>query len=201
MDIMSVETLIWDGRFQPVHLGHLGFIRSLLVRGQPVLVYMVDNELSAQLPHVKSPVPDFTAEVDRHHVRDKNPIPFWLRYQLLNATIKAEFDDKDNVTVWGGRRIDLHWEYLRSAFPPRRLFVSSTRDGFEDAKLRAWQALGERAEQVENTFGPVFSGTEFREAARKGDDLERYLSRHTLRHLDRLGMRDALLSMMGREPD
>jgi len=35
MEPLERETIIWEGRFQPVHLGHVGYIRHLLSRGMP----------------------------------------------------------------------------------------------------------------------------------------------------------------------
>jgi len=40
--------------------------------------------------------------------------------------------------------MDLHWPYVKAAFPPNRRFILSRRDDFEDAKSRAWTGLGIR---------------------------------------------------------
>jgi len=63
MEPLERETIIREGRFQPVHLGHVGYIRHLLSRGMPVWIYVVDNETSDSVPGVEIPVPEFTEVV------------------------------------------------------------------------------------------------------------------------------------------
>jgi len=63
MKPMETETIIWEGRFQPVHLGHIGYIRHLLSRGSPVWIHLVDSETSRSVPDVESPVPSFSEVV------------------------------------------------------------------------------------------------------------------------------------------
>jgi len=86
--------------------------------------------------------------------------------------------------------MDLHWPYVKAAFPPNRRFILSRRDDFEDAKSRAWTGLGERVERIEGLDGPSFSATDFRNALADDRPIDEFLSVFTLRELDRLGIRD-----------
>ena len=190
MEQLNRDTIIWEGRFQPVHLGHIAYVRHLLTDGRPVWIYLVGNETSADAPELQSPVPNFTAIVDEHHRPGKNPLPFWLRYQLLVGTLRAEFGDRSDLFVWGGRRMDLHWPFTRAALPPRRSFLLSKKDDFEDAKAAAWAALGERVERIEDLDGPGFRATDFRAALSNGAPIDEFLSPHTLRLLDEMGARE-----------
>ena len=60
--------LVWEGRFQPIHRGHVAYVGELLRRAVSVTVVVVANELS----HGRSPVPDFSRMVDAHHAAERN---------------------------------------------------------------------------------------------------------------------------------
>ena len=196
MESLRRETIIWEGRYQPIHLGHIAYIRHLLSKGMPVWIYLVDNEVSDDLPEIKSPVREFTSIVDQHHRPEKNPLPFWLRYQLLTATLSGEFGANPDLTVWGGRRLDLHWPYVSKALPPKRKFILSKRDDFEDAKAKFWASLGQPVERIQKIDGPSFSATDFRTALANGEPIDQFLSSHTIHELDRIGIRDSFDEMV-----
>ncbi|HJU10168.1 MAG TPA: hypothetical protein VJ728_04790, partial [Candidatus Binataceae bacterium] len=104
----------------------------LLDYGTHLWIFVVENEVSTALSveeQKKLPVPEFTEMVDKHHRAEKNPLPFWLRYRLVNETLRAEFPNSP-ITVWGGRRLDLLWPFYARALPPDRIFITPTRDDF-----------------------------------------------------------------------
>ncbi len=179
---MSEETgarfanVIWEGRFQPIHRGHLAYVKLLLTYAEHLWIFVVENEVSRDVVQDQSylPVPDFTTEVDRHHGQEKNPLPFWLRYRLVQSTLREELPQAP-ITVWGGRRLDLAWPFYARAFPRERIFITPKRDAFEDAKAKAWTQLGERVMRVEVDQIPAISATELRNALRKGERTARFL--------------------------
>ena len=196
MESLEKTTIIWEGRFQPIQKGHISYIRRLLSYGSPVWIYLVDNELSIDVPETQSPVPQFTKVVDHHHKSVKNPLAFWIRYQLLTATLRGEFGDRPDLFVWGGRRMDLHWSYVSSALPPRRRFLLSRKDEFEDAKAAAFGALGETVERIEDLDGPDFRATDFRAAVRSNAPIDEFLSPHTMRALEEMQLVEEFYSCM-----
>ena len=143
-------------------------------------VFVVDNEVSKDLPGFVSPVPFFTEEVDTHHRCEKNPLPFWLRYQIVVETLKYELGSDAPFFVWGGRRLDLNWEYYKKALPHDRVFLTPQRDSFEDIKARAWAELGETVQRIDVSHLPKISATMVRERIRNGQAVSDLLSVKTI---------------------
>lgn len=183
--------VIWEGRFQPIHRGHVAYIELLLERAEHLWIFLVENETSSGAGVTDLPVPEFTAEVDGHHGTEKNPLPFWLRYRLVDETLRARFPDAP-ITVWGGRRLDLMWDFYARALPPERIFLTPERDSFEDAKARAWATLGERVERIDVSGLPPISATELRERLETGQDVSDFLLPETEGILREEGYLDVL---------
>ena len=185
--------VIWEGRFQPIHRGHVAYVRLLLGYACHLWIFVVENEVSTDVVRDPSelPVPEFTAEVDRHHGGEKNPLPFWLRYRLVGETLREELPDAP-ITVWGGRRLDLAGPLYARALPPDRIFITPNRDAFEDAKADAWRRLGERVLRVDVGALPAISATELRQALRTGGATDRFLCPSTERLLRESGYLERL---------
>jgi len=178
------KNAVWEGRFQPIHLGHLAYIGELLKRAERVWIVMVNNETQTDRPYDKSPVPDFTQCVDQHHIPEKNPLPFWIRYLLLTETIKSEFGYDAPVTVMGGHRLDLDWKFYTTALPPNRVFLTPVRDAFEDVKAKAWSDLGEKNERIDISELPVISATDVRNSVKHNRDITGLLHKKTIELLN-----------------
>jgi hypothetical protein len=185
--------VIWEGRYQPIHRGHLAYISKLLEHAEHLWLFVVLNETSEQAGFRLDdlPVPEFTRHVDPHHVPEKNPLPFWLRYRLVAETVRDEFPDAP-ITVWGGRRLDLAWPLYAKAFPPDRIFLTPLRDSFEDIKAAAWATLGEDVLRVDVSDLPDISATATREALKSDVPLERFLAPRTVSLLEESGYLDVL---------
>jgi hypothetical protein len=183
------EYIVWEGRFQPIHRGHVAYIDLLLRRGRELWIYVVADETSADVPRASSelPVPEFTALVDEHHGPHKNPLPFAVQYGLVTHTLASEFPGAP-IIVWGGRRLDLDWPFCSQLLPRPRIFLTPLRDDFEDAKAAAWTALGETVERVDVSGLPEISGTQLRRALKDGSaPISEFLCPATLEMLDRTG--------------
>ncbi len=175
------KNVIWEGRFQPIHKGHLAYIEKLLSYGEHVWIYMVHNEVSSNAAGFISLVPEFTSEVDKHHIAAKNPWPFHIRYRLTNETLKYEFGENAPITFWGGRRMDLIWPFCKEALPDNRVFLTPERDEFEDCKARAWTQLGERVVRIDVSDLPKISATDVRNAITNQQPTDELLSPMTLK--------------------
>jgi len=173
------RVLVWEGRFQPVHRGHVAFVRELVPRADRLVVVVVANETSDERA---SAVPAFSAVVDEHHRSEKNPWPLWLRHRLVQRTLAATFPDAD-ITVLGGHRLDLDWPLYDRLLPEGRIFAVPTRDEFEDAKAAAWQELGQSVERIPVAHLPEVSGTLVRSTLADGQGLEELLEPVTYREL------------------
>jgi hypothetical protein len=166
----SGRHLVWEGRFQPIHRGHVAYVGELLGRCDSLTVVVVANETSTEVAGV-SPVPDFSAVVDQHHVGEKNPWPLWFRRLMVVETLAAAYPDAP-LTVLAGHRLDLDWELYDQLLPPDRVFAVPGRDDFEDAKAAAWRSLGQQVLRVDVAGLPVVSGTEVRRRMAAGEDLD-----------------------------
>lgn len=173
--------VVWEGRFQPIHLGHLSYVDRLLKYGRHVWIWVVANEQSDDVVPDRSalPVPFFTDAVDPHHRPEKNILPFWLRYRLVVETIREEFSDAP-ITVCGGRRLDLAWDLYQKILPPERAFLTPSRDSFEDVKARAWAELGEKCERIDVSDLPQVSATMVRERISEGRSISGLLAPYTI---------------------
>lgn len=191
MSAQVYRNVIWEGRFQPIHKGHLAYIEQLLGRSEQLWIFVVENETSTTARVVDLPVPEFTAEVDGHHGAEKNPLPFWLRYRLVKETLDEALPDAP-ITVWGGRRLDLMWDFYAQALPPDRVFLTPERDTFENAKAKAWDQLGERVERIDVSRLPPVSATELRRRLLAAEDVSDFLHPATERVLRAEGYLDVL---------
>ena len=192
----SWQNVVWEGRFQPVHLGHLSYMRRVLERCDHLWVWVLANEVSTDVVADRSmlPVPQFTAAVDPHHRAEKNPLPFWLRYRLVIDAVTTELGSGAPVTVCGGRRLDLQWDLYRKILPPDRVFLTPTRDEFEDSKAAAWAILGEEVARVDVFDLPAISATMIRDRLKVGSSVEGLMAPSTIALLADSGFLDALAS-------
>ncbi|NVJ10637.1 adenylyltransferase/cytidyltransferase family protein [Myxococcus sp. AM001] len=188
---MKYKNVIWEGRFQPVHRGHLAYMRRLLELGERLWLFVVANETSAEVGG-PLPVPEFTAVVDPHHRPEKNPLPFWMRYQLLVESVQHEFGPEAPIIVSGGRRLDLAWDLYKKLLPPDRVFITPQRDEFEDAKAEAWKKLGETCVRIDVSDLPKISATMIRDCIKEGRSPGELLSPYTERRMRELGVLDRL---------
>lgn len=178
----SFQNIIWEGRFQPIHKGHLEYINKLITLGHQVYIIVVANERSSEIYHKELPVPFFSEEVDKHHGPDKNIFPYDLCYRMVIEAIKERFGENSPVVVMSGRRLDLAWDLYKKILPPERVFITPNRDAFEDIKAKAWQTLGETNHRIEVDDLPKLSATMVREAIQKRDyeRLKEFLTPGTL---------------------
>lgn len=185
---MKYEHVIWEGRYQPIHRGHVAYIEKLLEHAEHLWIFVVANETSQQagLALEDLPAPEFTAVVNEHHAAEKNPLPWWLRYRLVFETLTAEFPDAP-ITVWGGRRLDLQWPLYARLLPTPRVFMTPERDSFEDLKAQTWHKLGEEVVRMDVSDLPKISATEVRERVLTNQKVDRLLCPTTIELLTEYG--------------
>lgn len=182
---MNDDVFVWEGRFQPIHKGHVAYVGELLKLCDRLVIVVVANEVSAGRA---TPVPSFSSIVDEHHRGEKNPWPHWFRQQLVAQTLKTVFPEGD-ITVLAGHRLDLDWQLYDDLLPPGRTFAVPTRDAFEEDKARAWLALGQEVRRVEVGHLPEVSGTLVRQRMAAGGPLDALLEPITCRLLNEYQLR------------
>lgn len=159
---------IWDGRFQPFHVGHLNFARKILeVTGLP-LVIMIIQSSEAKLAG------DYSKEVNRHHKLSRNPLTLWERRCIVKMALE-EAGISDQVDVVGIPRPDLYWEIAKLFYPPKRFMCLSGKDDYERNKEIFWAALGEETRVI--PYDPEYgiSASEVKAAIKDDKDWEHFL--------------------------
>lgn len=165
---VHAEHAVWDGRFQPFHVGHLAVIEAICRQFQrPVVVMVIQSE------EVESQ-DDYVNEVNRHHRAARNPLTLWERYSLITMALANE-SFGSNVTVIGIPRPDLHWTCARSFYPHNRFICLTGKDEYENRKAGFWRSLGERTRIVDIDGIPRISATEVKQLCKEGRGWERYL--------------------------
>lgn len=190
-----VPFAIWEGRFQPMHVGHERYVKRMLEHADALLLIVLANETSAEFPAGTSPCPAFTAEVDQHHRSEKNPFPLWLRLMIVQTVLRESLPaaDASRVFVSAGHRMDLDPEfYRRHLLPVDGVFLTPTRDAYEDAKAGFWDTLGRACARIDVSDLPDVSATAVRDAMANHDmaKLDRMLppaSLRLMRHYGYLG--------------
>ena len=163
------QNIIWEGRFQPIHKGHLEYIDKLMSFGHFIYLVVVANEMSSAVCKDPEglPVRFFSEAVDPHHRPEKNIFPYALRYRMVLEAIKERFGSDAPIVVMSGRRLDLAWDLYKKILPAERVFITPMRDAFEDVKARAWQTLGEENYRVAVGDLSEISATGVRETLEK----------------------------------
>lgn len=169
---MEHENAIWEGRFQPLHRGHVEYIKLILAHAKRLWLVVVENERGTDdgAARFDLPVPEFTALIDQNHVPEKNPLPLWLRYKIVKETLSEELP-RHEIHVWAGRRLDLQWPFYDKALPPQRTSFTPLRDEFEDAKAEAWRKLGQSVVRLRVDHLPHFSATMVRKRVESGNSI------------------------------
>ena len=152
------KNLIWEGRFSPVHKGHLSAIEQMVALCECLWIIVVENKVGNLN---QSPVPFFTAVVNKHHAPPKNIFPLWLRVQMLQKAIKDRFPYQ-SIVVSFGPRLDLAWDFYKKILPPKRAFAVPCRDDFDEVKAKAWTTLGEQVCRIQCLEPASISATQVR---------------------------------------
>ncbi|WP_444626226.1 adenylyltransferase/cytidyltransferase family protein [Flavobacterium columnare] len=165
------KNVIWEGRFQPIHKGHLAYMNKLLAYGEHLYIVVVANEMSSEVYENPDdlPVRFFSEEVDPHHRPEKNIFPYHLRYRMVIEAVNEYFGKDAPITVMSGRRLDLAWDLYKKILPEERVFITPTRDSFEDVKAKAWLTLNEKNYRVDVSDLPVLSATMVRDSLKEKD--------------------------------
>lgn len=143
---------VYDGRFQPFHIGHLSFIERIHDEtGLSVAILVIHSTVSADAG-------GYSGVVDAHHRPEKNPLTVWERVSLINQAIAHErFAFVAGVLAIP--RPDLYWSVAKSFYPTERVICLSGKDDYERQKEAFWSSLGERILVIDTKGLPDVSST------------------------------------------
>ncbi|MCD9008195.1 hypothetical protein LDO31_18530 [Luteimonas sp. XNQY3] len=171
----KIPFAIWEGRYQPMHNGHLLYVKRMLESADRLLLVVLANEVSADFPAGTSPRPAFTDEVDKHHGSEKNPFPLWLRLMIVQSVLRESLSCQEagRVFVSAGHRMDLDpLFYKQHLLPSQGVFLTPTRDTYEDSKASFWDALNRDCARIDVSNLPDISATEVRSAMANQSEAE-----------------------------
>lgn len=171
------EYMVWAGRFQPFHSGHLSFLTKICRIGvEPVVVAVIASSN-------RNPVDAYSEEANAQHRSARNPLSVWERVTMIRLCLEAE-GLSNRVVPMGIPRPDAHWDTVRSFYPPRRVLCFSDRNRFESMKVQHWRSMGEKVRVIESDLD--LSSTLFKETLRSGGDWLKFLPEPTHDYFQRI---------------
>lgn len=151
-------TLIYCGRFQPFHNGHLTTLRSAATLDGRLVVGVVFSALSPE----HTPSDEFTAMGDARLSASLNPFSVIDRLTMISATVRSHHL-ADRTTVMPMPRPDVYWELVTAMLPgPRTWILPIGDDPFNQVKERFFVGRGDRVVRVQGD--PTVCGTQVRKA-------------------------------------
>lgn len=143
---MTSSSVLFAGRFQPFHVGHLEVLRSAfggLQEGQVLVVAAI-----APFPRaVGACDAEFLAAAAEHHSLERNPWNLAIRLEAIGALVhelRAEYPGR-RVVITPMPRPDYAWSVVELWFPGDRIWVIPTAgEGFDEEKAAFFQRRGDR---------------------------------------------------------
>lgn len=162
------DHLVWIGRFQPFHIGHMDFLAGIADRFENKIFLGIIATQEAENSGTYGSV------ASAQNVAAKNPLTIWERVELIRLSVQEE-PFFQRLSVSGIPRPDINWAVTQSFYPPKRVLVFSDKDEFEDLKAKHWSERGERVVRVPTSA--LASGSEFKQAMRDGKPWQPFLAK------------------------
>lgn len=163
-----MQNIIFTGRFQPLHNGHMEMLRAIK-KNHPndlLIVCIIRNS-------IEDLSPEFNSEFSRYSIikqrRCNNPLPNWERYMLVKLAIENDRMINKNTIIIFRDRSDIDWDLSIQDLPKNRLFIfpNVNREPFDKAKIKHYVDHGENIELIDVKM--VNSATNIRNALKSGD--------------------------------
>lgn len=164
-------TVVWTGRFQPTHVGHLAILqRSFAEFDMPHAVILTTYYgWSADTPYAESSRESYEAR--------RNPLTMWERLRLMRLAVET-LPRGNDLTIISAPRHDLDWQRVSEFYPPQRIIALTAKDEFENTKELLWRSRGERV-HVFRDMQDVLTTTEIRRRVNQGEDWRAFLPEAT----------------------
>lgn len=164
---MSFQNAVWDGRFQPVHRGHIAVVERAFTQFECDLTVMIIQSSEGSKD-------EYGDEVNRHHQLSRNPLTYWERVRLLELS-EPRVPAGLKLRIQGIPRPDLYWDLARPFYPPGRFLILTGKDEYEQRKVHFWNGLGETTRLLDTSGLPKFSATDLKKAIHAGEGWEQFL--------------------------
>lgn len=138
--------IIYTGRFQPIHNGHLSLIQQLRKEyPSETLCVAVIKDIPLE---EKS---EFDRTVDGMLSQDRNPFNTEITLSLIDNVLKAEGIDNTIVTLMP-RASSATWGIVNALFDCERIWIFTknqiSRDDWEDKKAFFYKSMGDKVIRV-----------------------------------------------------
>lgn len=157
-----MATGVWLGRFQPVHNGHLDFLKAAGEHCDKIFVFAVGSS-EEKGGSVQADV------MDKSHESERNPFCLADRFRWLDAAIEELGALRKRVFCSMGPRIDYDPDFYRMALPLDRVFLVSDKDPDEERKRVLLEMAGEACLTIRKDDWSQVSSTLVRRALADGD--------------------------------
>lgn len=184
--------VVWAGRYQPLHLGHVRMLSRSLERFPEHHLIAVTTPLRGQRPaaHLRS-----DPKLDDCY----NPLEPWEVWWAFRLVLEAEGWDR-RVSVIHVPRHDSRSGGTDRFFPPGVIRCATNKDPDDQAKIDRWAARGYRTRLLDVSGLTLTSGTQIRESLRAGGSLNEWTHPSTWDFFEAIGARERILgSTLGAE--
>lgn len=165
-----MKNLIFTGRFQPLHNGHIMMLHAIKeAYPDDLLIICIVRKSGYELkPKTKT---SFFEKSEIKQREENNPLPNWERFMLLKTAIENDEVLKNNTVILFRERPDIDWEKSVIDLPKDRVFIlpSVQKDEFDAEKFAFYKSIGERIETI-STESVVYSATDIRYALKTGSN-------------------------------
>lgn len=145
-----MPTIIFTGRFQPLHMGHIHFLEAVK-RKHPkdlLLLCVIRNTMRNQIAKVDS---TFHQLSQKKQTQVNNPLPNCNRYRLLSLAVQGNDILKWNTEIVFRNRSDVDWDESVVDLPKDRIWVFPKygKEAFDKEKVAFYQSKRECIEIIE----------------------------------------------------
>jgi hypothetical protein len=168
------RAMIFTGRLQPLHWGHVNFwLHCRQLYSEHLIICILRN--SRPLQRLATQVSDPKTYVDHSRLAfalDRNPLPNWERLRLANIAIESQPKLHGNTTIILRNRPDISWEDSLVDLPQDRVWLFRE-DGlaFTNTKIEFYRTKGEEVRTVQFSDDLSRRATDIR-AQWKGGNLD-----------------------------
>lgn len=164
-----MRNLVFTGRFQPLHSGHIEMLRAIKEQypDDLLIICIVRNTSREVKPEIDNA---FNVISRQKQKKNNNPLPNWERYMLLKLAVENDDVLKRNTAIIFRERADISWKKSVADLPDDRIFIlpSEKRDEFDIQKHKFYRDINERVKTV--SYGKKHvSATDIRNKLYSGD--------------------------------
>ena len=167
---MQVHNIVFTGRFQPLHNGHVKMLENIK-RKYPdsnLIICIIRNSENIKTDEEKG---SFHFHSQEKHIKKNNPLPNRIRFKLLNILIKSNPIFSKTVVLMRDRP-DTDWAKSLQGLPKDRTIVlpSYGKEEFDRQKCEYYKLKGEKLIFIDIDEDMQYSATAIREKLKKGDN-------------------------------